>query len=43
MPAGTTQQIVGAIVIAQGADRLTSVTGLKFFDVKAQKAFENKK
>jgi len=37
---GDTQVIVGAIVIAQGADRLSSITGLKFFDVKAQTAFD---
>jgi hypothetical protein len=37
---GDTQTIVGAIVIAQGADRLTSITGLKFFDKKAQTAFD---
>ena len=40
MAPGETQSIVGAIVIAQGADRLTSITGMKFFDVKAQKAFD---
>ena len=37
---GDTQTVVGAIVVAQGGDRLSSVTGLKFFDVKAQKAFD---
>ena len=37
---GDTQVIVGAIVIAQGSDRLSSITGLKFFDVKAQTAFD---
>lgn len=40
LPAGQTQTIVGAIVVAQGGDRLSSVTGLKFFDVNAQKAFD---
>jgi hypothetical protein len=40
LAAGDTQTIVGAIVIAQGADRLSSITGMKFFDVKAQKAFD---
>ncbi len=37
---GDQQTIVGAIVVSQGGDRLSSVTGLKFFDVKAQKAFD---
>lgn len=40
LAAGDTQTIVGAIVVAQGGDRLSSLTGLKFFDVKAQKAFD---
>ncbi len=40
LPADSTQTIVGAIVIAQGGDRLSSVTGLKFFDIKAQAAFD---
>ncbi len=40
MAPGDTQAVVGAIVISQGGDRLTSVTGMKFFDIKAQKAFD---
>ncbi len=40
LAAGDSQRIVGAIVIAQGGDRLSSVTGMKFFDIKAQKAFD---
>jgi hypothetical protein len=40
MAPGETQTVVGAIVVAQGSDRLTSVTGLEFFDTKAQKAFD---
>ncbi len=40
MAPGDTQIVVGAIIVAQGADRLSSVTGLEFYDVKAQKAFD---
>lgn len=40
LAAGDTQTIVGAVIIAQGGDRLSSVTGMKFFDIKAQKAFD---
>jgi hypothetical protein len=40
MAAGDTQIVVGAIVVAQGGDRLSSVTGMEFFDTKAQKAFD---
>lgn len=40
LAAGDTQRIVGAIVISQGGDRLSSITGMKFFDIKAQKAFD---
>jgi hypothetical protein len=40
MAAGDTQTIVGAVVVAQGGDRLSSITGMKFFDIKAQKAFD---
>jgi hypothetical protein len=40
MAPGDTQIVVGAIVVAQGADRLTSITALKFFDNRAQKAFD---
>jgi hypothetical protein len=40
LPPDSTQTIVGAVVIAQGGDRLSSVTGLKFFDIKAQTAFD---
>ena len=37
---GDTQTIVGAIVISQGGDRLSSISGMKFFDIDAQKAFD---
>ena len=40
LAAGDTQQIVAAVIVAQGGDRLSSVTGMKFFDIKAQKAFD---
>lgn len=40
LAAGDSQRIVGAIVVAQGGDRLSSITGMKFFDIKAQKAFD---
>jgi len=40
MAPGDTQVVVGAIVIAQGGDRLSSITGMEFFDIKAQKAFD---
>lgn len=40
MAPGDSQVVVGAIVIAQGGNRLASVNGMKFFDVKAQKAFD---
>jgi hypothetical protein len=40
MANGDTQIVVGAIVIAQGGDRLSSITGMKFFDIKAQKAYD---
>ena len=40
MAPGDTQIVVGAIVIAQGGDRLSSITGMEFVDTKAQKAFD---
>lgn len=40
LAAGDTQQIVASVIVAQGGDRLSSVTGMKFFDIKAQKAFD---
>lgn len=40
LAAGDTQTIVGAVVIAQGGDRLSSITGMKFYDIKAQTAFD---
>ena len=40
LAAGDTQRVVGAFVIAQGGDRLSSITGMKFFDIDAQKAFD---
>lgn len=40
LAAGDTQVIVGAIVIGQGGNRLSSITAMKFYDIKAQKAFD---
>jgi hypothetical protein len=40
MAPGDTQIVVGAIVVGQGADRKTSITAMKFFDGRAQKAFD---
>jgi hypothetical protein len=40
MAPGDTQTVVGAIVVAQGGDRLSSITGMEFFDTKAQTAFD---
>jgi hypothetical protein len=37
---GDTQTVVAAIVIARGSDRLSSISGLRFFDVSAQDAFD---
>ncbi len=37
---GDTQEVVAAIVIARGSDRLSSISGLRFFDVSAQDAFD---
>jgi hypothetical protein len=39
MAPGDTQVVVGAIVMGQGNDRLSSVAGLRFFDTFAQDAF----
>jgi hypothetical protein len=40
MAPGDTQTVVGAIVIGQGTDRLSSISGLRFFDQSAQLAFD---
>jgi hypothetical protein len=40
MAPGDTQVVVGAIIVGQGKDRLTSVTALKFNDFFAQTAFD---
>jgi hypothetical protein len=40
MAPGDTQTVVGAIVIGQGTDRLSSISGLRFFDQTAQLAFD---
>jgi hypothetical protein len=40
MAPGDSQIIVGAIIVAQGGDRLSSINGLKFFDIQAQSAFD---
>jgi len=40
MAPGDTQIVVGAIVIGQGNSRLSSVSGLRFFDTFAQDAFD---
>jgi hypothetical protein len=40
MAPGDTQVIVGAIVIGQGSNRLSSIAGLRFFDTFAQDAFD---
>ena len=39
MAPGDTQVVVGAIVMGQGSNRLSSVAGLRFFDTFAQDAF----
>jgi len=41
MAPGDTQEVVAAIVLGQGADRLTSITAMKYNDRFAQKAFDN--
>lgn len=38
---GDTQEVVAAIINAQGADRLSSLTALRFFDAAAQATFDN--
>jgi len=40
MAPGDTQEVVTALVVGRGKDRLTSVTALKFFDSFAQTAFD---
>ena len=40
MAPGDTQVVVGAIVMGQGSNRLSSVAGLRFFDTFAQDAFD---
>ena len=37
---GDTQEVVGAIIIGQGQDRLTSITAARFNDTFAQSAFD---
>ncbi len=37
---GDTQEVVAAIVVGEGQDRLTSITALKFYDSFAQDAFD---
>ncbi|GAB4320315.1 MAG: hypothetical protein Kow0074_10550 [Candidatus Zixiibacteriota bacterium] len=41
MAPGDSQEVVIGIIVGQGADRLTSITALKFFDQFAQSAFDN--
>lgn len=41
MAPGDTQEVVGAIIIGQGKNRLSSVASLKFFDTFAQAAFDS--
>jgi hypothetical protein len=40
MAPGDTQEVVIGIIVGQGADRLTSITALKFYDDFAQTAFD---
>lgn len=40
MAPGDTQVVVGAVVMGQGTDRLSSIAGLRFFDTFAQDAFD---
>ena len=37
---GDTQEVVGAIIVGQGQDRLTSITAARFNDTFAQSAFD---
>ena len=39
MVPGDTQIVVGAIIVGQGNDRLSSISGLRFYDTFAQDAF----
>jgi hypothetical protein len=41
MAPGDTQEVVAAIVLGQGADRLTSITAMEYNDRFAQSAFDN--
>ena len=41
MAPGDTQEVVGAIIIGQGKNRLSSIASLKFFDTFAQAAFDS--
>ncbi len=41
MAPGDTQEVVAAIILGQGADRLTSITAMKYNDRFAQKAFDD--
>jgi len=41
MAPGDTQQVVGAIIIGQGKNRLSSIASLRFFDTFAQAAFDS--
>jgi hypothetical protein len=41
MAPGDTQIVVGAVIIGQGKNRLSSVSSLKFFDTFAQAAFDS--
>lgn len=40
MAPGDTQVVVGAIIIGEGSSRLSSISGLRFFDTFAQDAFD---
>jgi hypothetical protein len=40
MAPGDSQEVVAALMVAQGRDRLSSVSGLKFYDIFAQDAFD---
>ena len=40
MAPGDSQEVVAALIVAQGRDRLSSISGLKFFDIFAQDAFD---
>ena len=41
MAPGDTQNVVGAVIIGRGKNRLSSVSALKFFDTFAQAAFDS--